>query len=338
LLLEKKNNGWLEKCFLPSHDQFDTIRPMIQTATRVEQLSEVAEQIPTFVAVGSFDGVHLGHQAVLQKMVAAAQEARVRTAVLTFFPHPKRVIQQLTEPYYLGTLDERVARLAELGIHLIITHPFNDRVRHIRAATFVEALCHYLDMRQLWGGNFALGYQREGDIPFLRRLGTEKGYTVMQVNEIVSWQGERVSSSRIRRSLLEGDMAEVTGCLGRPYQVSGVVVHGKQMGRTIGFPTANLDVWPEQLLPDNGVYATFAWLDGVRHVAATNVGVRPTVNGHQLTVEAHLLDFDGDLYGRTIHLDFIKRIRPETKFPGLDALKAQIQADVQQVRELLSSN
>jgi len=318
-------------------DQFDTIRPMIQSAIRVEQLSEVNEKKPTFVAVGSFDGVHLGHQAVLQKMVAAAKPKGVRTAVLTFFPHPKRVIQQLTEPYYLTTLDERVRLLAKLGIDLIITHPFNETVRHTRAADFVADLCHYLDMRQLWGGNFALGYKREGDIPFLRQLGKEKGYTVEQVEGMVMWQGERVSSSRIRRSLLEGDLAEVNGCLGRPYCVSGVVVEGQKMGRTIGFPTANLDYWTEQLLPDNGVYATYAWLDGVRHLAATNVGVRPTVNGHQLTVEAHLLDFDADIYGRTLRLEFVAHIRPEMKFSGLDALKAEIQADVQRVRKLLTN-
>lgn len=319
-------------------EQFDTIRPMIYSATRVEQLSEVSEREPTFVAIGSFDGVHLGHQAVLQKMVSAAQETGTRTAVLTFFPHPQRVIQQLTEPYYLTTLDERVRLLAELGINLIITHPFNDKVRQTRAADFVMDLCQYLDMRQLWGGNFALGYRREGDIPFLRRLGQEKGYTVEQVETMVMWQGERVSSSRIRRSLLEGDLVEVNGCLGRPYRVSGIVVKGQQMGRTLGFPTANLDHWTEQLLPDNGVYATYAWLDDVRYVAATNVGVRPTVNGAALTVEAHLLDFDADIYGRTLRLEFITRIRPEMKFSGLDALKAEIQADVQRVRQLLGSH
>jgi riboflavin kinase/FMN adenylyltransferase len=310
---------------------------MIQSATRVEQLSEVPERMPTFVAVGSFDGVHLGHQAVLKKMIAAAQKAGVRTAVLTFFPHPKRVIQQMTEPHYLTTLNERVRLLAKLGIELIVTHPFNDTVRQTHAADFVAEMCQYLDMRQLWGGNFALGYQREGDIPFLRRLGEEKGYTVEQIEAMVMWDGERVSSSRIRRSLTEGDLAEVNSCLGRPYQISGTIVKGAQMGRTIGFPTANIDYWPEQLLPGNGVYATYAWLGEVRHMAATNVGVRPTVNGAALTVEAHLLDFDADIYGRTLRLEFINHIRPEMKFPGLEALKAQIQADVQQVRELLSN-
>ncbi len=310
---------------------------MTEPAIRVDQLSDVTERRPTFVAVGSFDGVHLGHQAVLQAMISEAKAAAARTAVLTFFPHPKRVIQQMTEPYYLGTLDERVGLLASLGIDLIITHPFNDAVRHTRAATFVDELCRYLDMRQLWGGNFALGYKREGDIPTLRQLGETRGYTVQQVEAMVMFQGERVSSSRIRRSLLEGDMAEVNGCLARPYCVSGEVVHGQQMGRTIGFPTANVDFWPEQLLPANGVYATYAWLGDDRHVAATNVGVRPTVNGHAVTVEAHLLDFDADIYGRTLRLEFIDRIRPEMKFAGLDALKAQIAADVAQVRRFLES-
>ncbi|MCP4420977.1 MAG: bifunctional riboflavin kinase/FAD synthetase [Chloroflexi bacterium] len=310
---------------------------MTYSFTHVEQLYEVTERHPTFVAVGSFDGVHRGHQAVLQTMLAAAQEVGARTAVLTFFPHPKRVLQQLTEPYYLSTLAERVESMANQGIDLVITHPFNSEVRKTRAATFVEQLCHYLDMRQLWGGNFALGYQREGDILFLRHLGAEKGYSVEQVEGMVAWKDERVSSTRIRRSLLEGNLEAVQGCLGRPYQISGIVIKGKQLGRTIGFPTANIDFWVEQLLPANGVYATYAWLNGRRHLAATNVGVRPTVNGQKIAVEAHLLDFDEDIYGRTLRLEMIERIRPETKFSGLDALKTQIQADVDQVRQTLSN-
>ncbi len=311
---------------------------MTQTTIRVNQLSDVTRRVPTFVAVGSFDGVHLGHQSVLQTMVSEAQNAGARTAVLTFFPHPQRVIQQMTEPYYLGTLNERVALLTSLGIDLIITHPFNDEVRKMRAVTFVGELCHYLEMRQLWGGNFALGYQREGDIPTLRQLGQDRGYTVQQVEAMVMFQGERVSSSRIRRSLVEGDLAEVNGCLGRPYCVSGTVIEGQKMGRTIGFPTANVGFWDEQLLPANGVYATYAWLGDERHLAATNVGMRPTVNGSNVTVEAHLLDFDADIYGRTLRLEFIDRIRPEMKFAGLDALKNQIAADVAKVQTLLGSH
>lgn len=309
-----------------------------QTFNRVAELAEVTERRPTFVAVGSFDGVHRGHQAVLQQMVTAARVANARTAVLTFFPHPRRVIQQLTDPYYLSTLDERVALLAQQGIDLVITHPFNEEVRHTRAEDFVVQLCSYLGMRQLWGGNFTLGYQREGDKEYLRRLGEEKGYTVVPMETMVMLDGERISSSRVRRELQAGNLAEVTNCLGRPYRLNGDVILGRQLGRTINFPTANVNFWAEQLLPANGVYATYAWLDDTRHLAATNIGVRPTVDGQQLTVEAHLLDFDEDIYGRSLQLDFIEHIRPEMKFAGLDALKAQIGADVTQVREILTRN
>jgi riboflavin kinase/FMN adenylyltransferase len=299
----------------------------------VNQLSEVPNGIPTLVAIGSFDGVHLGHQAVLQSMVAVARERGMRTAVLTFFPHPQRVLRNLTGPYYIATLEDRVQWLADCGVDVVITHPFNDEVRHTRAADFVDQLCRYLDMRQLWGGNFALGYQREGDVPFLRALGQEKGYTVELVNDMVAWQGERVSSSRIRRHLQAGEIEQANGCLGRPYRLRGIVVRGDQRGRTIGFPTANTAYWPEQVIPANGVYATTAWVGQTPYRAATNVGVRPTVDGLHLTVEAHLLDFDDDLYDQELCLEFLAHIRPEKKFSGLDELKAQIHVDVAQVRK-----
>jgi riboflavin kinase/FMN adenylyltransferase len=309
---------------------------MSESIIRVHNLAEVNDRQPTYVAIGSFDGVHLGHQLLLQSMAAAAQKEGARTAVLTFFPHPKRVLQDLTGPYYLTTLEDRVALLAEQGVDLVITMPFTDEVRHTRAADFVDQMLRYLNMRQLWGGNFAFGYKREGDVPFLRRLGREKGFTVQLVNEMVQLDDGLVSSSRVRQGLASGDVVDVAGCLGRPYHVRGVVVMGDQRGRTIGFPTANLDVWEEQLLPTNGVYGAFAWVNDRRYVAATNVGVRPTVNGRHVTVEAHLLDFDGDLYGQELKLDFITHVRPEMKFAGLDALKAQIRADVETIRQELT--
>ena len=303
---------------------------------RVNHLTEVPDRQPTFLALGSFDGVHRGHQEVIGSMVAAARQQGVRSAVLTFFPHPKRIIQKLSGPYYITRLEDRVALLAEQGVDLIITHPFNDEVRTTRAAAFVEQLLQYLDMRQLWGGNFAFGYKREGDVPFLRALGAEKGFTVELVKSMVRVGDDWVSSSRIRHCLRDGNVTEVNACLGRPYHVTGTVIMGDQRGRTIGFPTANLDAWPEQLIPENGVYATYAWWGETRYVAATNVGVRPTVNGREPRVEAHLLDFDGDLYGEELRVEFIKRIRAEQKFPGLDALKQQIQQDVTTIRSLFA--
>ncbi|HFE67361.1 MAG TPA: bifunctional riboflavin kinase/FAD synthetase [Chloroflexi bacterium] len=304
---------------------------------RVNDLAELREEQPTYVAVGSFDGVHLGHQAVLNSMVAAAQKAGAQTAVLTFFPHPRRVIQNLTDPYYIATLDDRVKWIAELGVNIVITQPFNETVRNTRAADFVQQLRDHLNMRQLWGGDFALGYKREGDVPTLRRLGAEKGYKVELVDGLVKWDGELVSSSRIRRCLRAGDMENVRGCMGRPYRVHGAVVEGDKRGRTIGFPTANLAYWEEQLLPANGVYAAWAWVGDKKYMAATNIGVRPTFDHGPRTVEAYLLDFEGDLYGRELCLEFIRRLRPEQKFAGLDELVAQIQTDIDLTRRILQS-
>lgn len=309
---------------------------MTQSIIRVNNLAEVNDRQSTFVAIGSFDGVHRGHQLLLQHMVTAAKQADSRTAVLTFFPHPKRVLKNLTGPYYLTTLEDRVALLAEHGIDMVITLPFDESVRHTSATDFVEQMQRYLNMRQLWGGNFAFGYKREGDVPFLRRLGQEKGFEVKLVNEMVQLGDGLVSSSRVRAGLASGDMVDVAGCLARPYHVRGTVVMGDQRGRTIGFPTANLDVWAEQLLPANGVYATYVWVGDQRHIAATNVGVRPTINGGNVTVEAHLLDFNGDLYGQELKLAFIDHVRPEMKFDGLPALQTQIEADVSAIRQKLT--
>jgi len=310
---------------------------MTQSFIRVTHLSEVDHKRPTYVAIGSFDGVHLGHQALLRAMVARARQDGARAAALTFFPHPRRVLQTLPPRFYLTTLDDRVRLLAEQGIDLIITHPFDDEVRQIRAADFVDQLLAALDTRQLWGVNIALGYKREGDVPFLRRQGVEKGFTVETISDMVAWGGAPVSSRRIREALEAGDMATVNGCLGRLHSVRGPVVKGDQRGRTIGFPTANLALWEELLLPGYGVYATYATVRGRRYAAATNVGVRPTVNGGGVTIEAHLLDFDEDIYGEEVRLEFVRRIRPEMKFAGLEALKGQILADVEEVRSDLLS-
>lgn len=311
--------------------------------THINYLSEAAQagdRCPTYVTIGSFDGIHKGHQLLLNKMVQAAKRDGARTAVLTFFPHPKRVIQQLEGRYYLTTIDERVQQIKDAGVDILIVRAFDEEVRNTRAADYMARLQEHLDMRQLWGGDFALGYQREGDVPFLRELGKRMGFTVELVDEMVSLNGRFVSSSRVRQSLAEGDVADVAACLERPYSLRGIIVKGKQLGRTINFPTANMEIWDEQLMPCNGVYATYAWLgDGKnqrKFKAATNVGVRPTVNGKTITVEAHLLDFDEDIYGEEMRLEFINRVRSEMKFDGLDALKAQIQVDVNQIRANLT--
>lgn len=308
---------------------------MTQKIVYVNSLADITDRQATFLALGSFDGVHRGHQVILRKMVNDARISGVRSAVLTFFPHPKRVIQRLPSQYYINTLEDRLSLLAGRGVDLVIAHPFNDEVRKLRAADFVDQLRDYLDMRQIWGGSFSFGHDREGNRDFLRLLGPKKGFSVQLVDSMESWNGALVSSSRIRSSLAAGDINDVNGCLGRPFSLEGIVVKGDQRGRTIGFPTANLAVWDELLLPANGVYAAHVALGDKQYEAATNVGVRPTVNGRERLVEAHLLDFNGDLYGQTIRLEFSSFIRPEQKFSGLPALKAQIEADVLEVKRRL---
>ena len=308
---------------------------MNNNSVLVTNIESVEETKPTFLAIGVFDGVHRGHQRLLQNMVAAAQEAGAQAAVLTFFPHPGAVIHNRQGRLYLSTLQERVSLLSDQGLDLVITQSFDDQVRQTPATEFISQLCRRLSLSQLWGGAFSLGFNREGDLPFLQKMGQDKGFTVHQVETMVQWDGQRVSSSRVRQALTGGEMNEVNGCLGHRYNLTGTVVHGDGRGRSLGIPTANLLVWEELLLPANGVYATYAWLNDQKYRAATNVGFRPTVNGHSLNVEAHLLDFDSDIYGQELTLEFVSRVRDEKKFPGLKALVEQIQADIATVRTQL---
>ena len=294
----------------------------------IYSLTELTPTIPTHLAIGTFDGVHRGHQQLIQQLIASAKNDHAQSAVLTFFPHPRAVVGQLPDRYYLTTLDERLERLVQLGVDLIILLSFDQLLSQMKTADFIDLLCRHLLLRQLWGGNFALGYQREGDEQFLRELGQEHGYSVHTATPSL-YQDGRISSSRIRATLAQGAMEDVAAALGRPYALRGEVVYGRQLGRTIGVPTANVAVWEAQLLPRRGVYVTRCWVDGRSYWAATNVGLRPTVEG-TLTeqVEAHLLAFNENLYGRTVRLEFLHFLRPEQKFPNLDALKQQIALDI----------
>lgn len=309
---------------------------MTQKPIIVNAIDDVKEKTATFLAIGVFDGVHRGHQLLLQSMVAAAQNQGARPALLTFSPHPGSVVNGRQGRLYLTTQEERLGLLADLGLDLIINHPFDESVRQTRAANFVDRLCRHLDLKQLWGGNFGLGYNREGDLPFLQKLGVERGFSVHQFEAMVQWDGRQVSSSRVRQALRNGHMTEVTGCLGRYFRLSGTVIPGDGRGRQLGIPTANLDVWDELVLPASGVYATYVEVMGKTYAGATNIGFRPTVDGRTLNVETHIIDFDHDLYGQEISLSFVARIRDERKFPDLDSLIRQINADIQKVSRLLS--
>ena len=286
-----------------------------------------------------FDGVHLGHRYLLARLVETARAEGCIPAVLTFYPHPDVVLGRASGRYYLTSPDQRAALLGSLGVELVITHPFDDDVRQIRAAAFVDRLVTHLDPCGLWvGADFALGYKREGNVAFLRAQGAEKGFSVEVVDLITNDNtGNVISSSGIRAALETGDVVRAAHHLGRPYRLEGEVVRGDGRGRTIGFPTANIDVWDQQVLPMKGVYAGWAHLNGEAFKAVANIGNRPTFDGKLVTVEAYLLDFDRDIYGQHLIFDVMAFLRPELKFSGVDELVTQIGRDVEQGRALLDA-
>ncbi len=292
----------------------------------------------TVVTIGNFDGVHRGHRHLIGQIVRRAKELDADAAVLTFEPHPLKVLRPDMEIRRLNSPEERAEMVASLGVDLLVTYPFTPEVAAMSAREFVSMLRDRLRMVELWiGPDFALGRNREGDARRLRELGKELGFAVHQFAPFV-WHGHVVHSSGIRAHVAEGDVEAAGDLLGRPYSIAGEVVPGDGRGKSIGVPTANLDLCGGRLLPGDGVYAAWATVgDGSRYPAVVNVGRRPTFDGGEVTVEAHLLDFRGDIYGWEMLLEFHKRLRGERKFPGVEALVAQIHRDIESAREVLGA-
>ncbi|MEP7290465.1 MAG: bifunctional riboflavin kinase/FAD synthetase [Chloroflexota bacterium] len=292
---------------------------------------------PSVVTIGVFDGVHLGHQHLIKRLVDEARASNRLAVALTFFPHPDVLLRGLSGRYYLTTPEQRADYLGDLGIDTVITLPFNDEFRQIRAAAFVDMLIEHLKLSSLRvGSDFALGYQREGNVDFLRAQGEAKGFSVQVIDMIVAETDGAISSTAIREALLAGEVEKARDWLGRSYSLTGEVVHGDHRGRELGFPTANMHVWEEQVIPANGIYAGWATLGDERFMAATSVGVRPHFDGEDVRVEAYLLDFDRDIYGKQLTFTFERYLRPEMKFDSLEALIDQINADVHTTREYLT--
>ncbi|PJF41504.1 MAG: bifunctional riboflavin kinase/FAD synthetase [Chloroflexi bacterium] len=304
--------------------------------THIYHLTKVQLDHPSMVTIGVFDGVHKGHQHLITRLVKRAHDTGRLAVVLTFFPHPDLVLRGLKGRYYLTSAEQKAALLHELGVDHVVTHPFDESVRQIRAADFVDLLLKHLNLDVLCvGTDFAMGYKREGNVDFLREQAAGKNFTV-EVVDLVQNNDSKVSSSAIRAALLDGDVEQASKWLGRSYALSGEVIHGDHRGRSIGFPTANIALWDEQVIPANGVYACWARLGDARYMAMTNVGVRPTFDGERITVEAHLLDFDAEIYGQQLEISFETRLRAEKRFNGVDELVAQIKADVEAGRAYLS--
>jgi riboflavin kinase/FMN adenylyltransferase len=292
---------------------------------------------PAVLTIGNFDGVHRGHVALLDRVRSEAAPSGADTALLTFDPHPRCVLDPAHCPQSLTTLGEKRSLLEEYGLDRLTILGFTREVSNWRAEQFCDLLRATFDLRALVvGHDFALGHKRQGDVAFLRDYGERHGFPVEQV-EAVEVDGLPVSTSRIRDLLGAGDVRGATVLLGRPHFMDAVVEHGEEVGRHLGYPTANLSIAADKCLPAPGVYAMWVRVDGEWRAAATNVGYRPTFGGDRLTVEAFLLDFSGDLYGRAVSAVFVDRLREERAYTSVPELVAQIDRDVEQVRAVLDA-
>ncbi|PZQ61805.1 MAG: bifunctional riboflavin kinase/FMN adenylyltransferase [Sphingomonas taxi] len=289
------------------------------------------------VALGNFDGFHLGHQAVVARAVERARAEGRPALVATFDPHPVRHFRPDAPPFRLTTLDQRARLFAAAGADATVVFHFDAALAALTADAFVaERLVAGLRVGGVvTGEDFTFGYRKGGDIATLRRAGAAAGFSVDTVGAVML-DGEPVSSTRIRGALRGGDPRGAARLLTRPFAIEGVVQHGDKLGRTIGYPTANLDMGP-YLRPAYGIYAVRGRLpDGRVLAGAANLGVRPTFDPPKELLEPHFFDFDGDLYGQVISVELIEWLRAEAKFDGLDALVAQMDADCRTARELLA--
>ncbi len=298
------------------------------------------------VAIGNFDGVHLGHQAVLAQARAIADRMDAPLAVLTFEPHPRSVFNPSLPPFRLTPLPAKVEALKSVGVDHVFVLDFTPEFSRRSAEDFMTAVLQSdLGARHIVvGWDFCFGHKRGGDAVLLNARGQDLGFGVTVTEAVKTGDSEIYSSSRIRECLLSGDLSGAAALLGRPWEVDGIVLHGDKRGRTIGFPTANLSM-EAYMHPTLGVYAVragmkegsdgnggvYRWIDGV-----ANLGKRPTVEGSRVQLEVHLFDFEEDLYGRFLRVQLVEFIRGEKKFDGLDSLKAQITSDCEQARRILA--
>lgn len=298
-------------------------------------LEEVTLQ-NSWLTVGVFDGVHRGHQEIIHKLTAGAHASGIPAVVLTFDPHPANVLGR-GEIGLLTLPDERAELLASMNVDVVITERFTRELSVVTAFDFMSRLKRHLGLKHLLiGYDFALGKGREGNAPRLTELGGDLGYSVEVVSALSDESGV-ISSTEIRKLVSVGNVAEAAQLMGHPYSLIGPVIRGDGRGKKIGVPTANIDYPREKIVPARGIYAGWANLDGEKHMAAISIGVNPTFTPEKQisSVEAYILDFDEDIYGKELKIEFVARLRDELKFDSVDALVGQIWKDVDETRRIL---
>jgi riboflavin kinase / FMN adenylyltransferase len=287
------------------------------------------------LALGNFDGLHRGHAKIIDRVRRVAVERGGTSLVLTFDPHPPRIVRPDKAPPLLMTLDQKIEALGKAGIQGVAVVTFTHELSRWEPEMFVRAvLVDWLRVAEVWvGADFLFGRDRSGNFSLLRALGGQYGFRAEKIDP-VRYKEFVISSTRIRRLVTEGRVDEASALLGHHFFIDGIVVKGAGRGRGIGVPTANIDS-ANELIPPHGVYATTATIDGVVYPSVTNVGLRPTFDDvTKTTVETHVLEFDRDLYGQKVRLGFVQRLRDERRFADVDALKAQIEADVRRAGRL----
>ncbi|MBI4288810.1 MAG: bifunctional riboflavin kinase/FAD synthetase [Chloroflexi bacterium] len=301
-----------------------------------DELKGNAPNRDTWLSIGVFDGVHLGHRHLIERLLENAAASGALSGIITFKQHPRQVISPETSITYLTTLDERIGLLRGQGVDFVVPLTFTPEVAQLAARDFVALLQKHLHVKGLVvGPNFALGKGRSGDVAELQRLGDELGFRLVVVPYHVQGR-DTVSSTAIRNALASGDMASVNRMLGRTFSLSGPVVSGDERGRLLGFPTANVKVKPDTALPGDGVYVSRAIVGDRGYASVTNVGRRPTFGGGERTIEVFLLEFSGDLYQQQLRIELLDRLRAEKRFDSPDELRAQIAQDVERARSLLA--
>ncbi len=300
-----------------------------------EELTRVSPEKDTLLTIGVFDGVHLGHKYLISKLKKSAEQENLLSGVVTFRQHPVEVLAPETLLPYLTNCEEKVELLKAEGVDIVIPLTFTPELSNLTAREFTGLLKKHLRMRGLVvGPDFTLGKDREGNISVLRELGREMGFSVMMI-AAMNFFGEEVSSTAIRKYLQAGDLKNVSKLLGRTFSLQGVVVRGEGRGRTLGFPTANLEVDSVQSLLPEGVYATWTHIGDKKYASVTNIGKRPTFGTNGRTVETYIIDFEGDLYGRELKIDIVDLLRRETKFKNTDELRKQILEDIEKGKAAL---
>ena len=303
------------------------------------ELRRAALGRPTAVTIGVFDGVHLGHQTVLKHVVESANRDGLASAAITFHPHPRQVLRPDLTTEYVTSLEDRLSLIMRTGLDGVATVSFTSEFAQTDAGDFVRLLVEEFNLaRLIIGEDFALGRQRGGDPETLAALGQELGYEVEVIELLTNDATTKVSSTEVRNALGDGDVTLVSELLGRRFALHGPVVVGFERGRSIGFATANVAIGNDRAIPAPGVYATIAHLESGPMPSVTNIGMRPTFDdGGGLSIECHIIDFDADIYGTDLRVEFVQRLRGERKFDGIDALVEQIGNDRDTARDLLAS-